>query len=148
MNALHLPRRGFLRQAAVAGCGLALHGLRSPAAAAASYASAETAPGATSLLAHPRGDAAASPILLVTLPVSTDVNPRARAWSYIAEILRRAGLFFESLPPARLEELFHRLPCVVVLAGHLPLTTRQRQALTTWVSRGGALLGIGGRPRW
>jgi hypothetical protein len=146
MNALHLPRRGFLRRAAVAGCGLALHGLRSPAAAASStgYASAETAPGATGLRAHPRGNAAANPILLVTLPVSADVNPRARAWSYIAEILRRAGLFFESLPPARLEELFHRPPCVVVLAGHLPLTTRQRQALTTWVSRGGALLGIGG----
>ena len=142
-NALRLPRRGFLRQAAAAGCGLALHGLRSPAAAASSP-SATTAPGATGLLAHPHSDAKASSIILVTLPVSTDVNPRARAWSYIAEILRRAGLFFESWPPASLEELFHRPPCVVMLAGHLPLTARQRQALSTWTNRGGSLLGLGG----
>jgi hypothetical protein len=134
-NALRLPRRSFLRQAAVAGCGLALHGLRSSAAAA---------PGATGLLAQPRGDSKASPIIVVTLPVSTDVNPRARTWGDITEILRRAGLFFESLPPARLEELFHRPPCVVVLAGNLPLSTRQRQALIAWVNRGGSLLGLGG----
>ena len=146
MNALRLPRRSFLRQAAAAGCGLALHGLRSPAAAAASAgdASAETAPGATGLLAHPRGNAEVNPILLVALPVSTDANPRARTWSYISEILRRAGLFFESLPPARLEELSQRPPCVVVLAGHLPLTARQRRALAAWVNRGGSLLGLGG----
>ena len=37
-NALRVHRRGFLRQAAVAGCGLALHGLPS---------AAEVAPGAT-----------------------------------------------------------------------------------------------------
>ena len=110
MNAIRLPRRSFLRQAAAAGCGLALHG-----AASARGASAETAPGATGLRAHPRGDAKAAPIIVVTLPVSTDVNPRARTWSYISEILRRAGLFFESLPPDRLEELFQRPPCVVVL---------------------------------
>jgi hypothetical protein len=96
------------------------------------------------LLAQPRNDAKASPVIVVTLPVSTDANPRARTWSYITEILRRAGLFFESLPPARLEELFHRPPCVVVLAGHLPLTAKHRQALTTWVNRGGSLLGVGG----
>ena len=146
MNAFRLPRRSFLRQAAAAGCGLALHGLRSPAAAAsiAEYASVEIAPGATSLLGHPGGHAKANPIILVTLPVSTDVNPRARTWSYIAEILRRAGLFFEPLPAGRLEELAQRPPGIVVLAGHLPLTARQRQALTTWVSRGGSLLGLGG----
>jgi hypothetical protein len=138
MNALRLPRRSFLRQAAVAGCGLAFHGLRPPAVAAT------IAPGATGLLAQPRGDAKAAPVIVVTLPVSADANPRARAWSYITEILRRAGLFFESLPPARLEELFRRAPCVVVLAGNLPLTARQRQALTTWVKRGGSLLGLGG----
>jgi hypothetical protein len=139
MNALRLPRRRFLGQAAAAGCGLALHGLRLPAAAAS-----ENAPGATGLLAHPRGAAKAAPVIVVTLPVSTDVNPRARAWPYITEILRRAGLFFEPLTPDRLQELSQRPLCVVVLAGHLPLTARQRQALTTWVQRGGALLGIGG----
>ncbi len=138
MNSFGLPRRTFLRQAAVAGCGLALHGLRSSAAAA------EIAPGATGLLAQPRSDAKAAPVIVVTLPVSPDANPRARAWSYITEILRRAGLFFEVLPPDRLEELFRRPPCVVVLAGHLPLTARQREALTRWVNRGGALLGLGG----
>src|ERR1035441_2143226 len=115
-NALRLRRRGFLRQAAAASCGLALHGLRSPAAAA------ESAPGATGLLARPRSISKAAPVIVVTMPVSTDANPRARAWGYITEILRRAGLFFEPLSPDRLEELFHRPPCVVVLAGHLPLT--------------------------
>jgi hypothetical protein len=146
MNALRLPRRSFLRQAAAASCGLALHGLRSPAAAAsrAGYASAEIAPGATGLLAHSPDMGRAAPVVVVTLPVASDVNPRACAWSYIAEVLRRAGVFYEPLPPTRLEELLHRPPCVVVLAGHLPLTAKQRQALATWVSRGGALLGLGG----
>ncbi len=144
MNAFRLPRRSFLRRAAAASCGLALHGLRTPAAAAAGYSSTETAPGATGLLAHPRADAKAAPVVVVTLPVSTDADPRAPAWGYITEILRRAGLFFEPLAPVRLEELFHRPPCVVVLAGHLPLTAKQREALTTWVNRGGSLLGLGG----
>jgi hypothetical protein len=48
------------------------------------------------------------------------------------------------MSPDRLEELFRRPPCVVILAGHLPLTGRQRQALTTWVNRGGSILGLGG----
>lgn len=53
-------------------------------------------------------------------------------------------MFFESMPPTRLEELLRRPPCVVILAGHLPLTTRQRHALATWVNRGGSLLGLSG----
>ncbi len=134
-NDFRLPRRAFLRHAAAASCGLALHGLTS---------SAEPAPGAAGLLAHPRRNTKAAPVIVVTQPVSKDVNPRAPAWGYITEILRRAGLFFEPLSPDDLEELFHRPPCVVVLAGHLPLTTKQRHALTTWVNRGGALLGLGG----
>jgi hypothetical protein len=137
-NDLRLPRRGFLRRAAAASCGLALHGLRSPAAAA------EIAPGATGLLAHPRHDAKVAPIIVVTVPVAADADPRARTWGYIAEILRRAGLFFETVPPAHLEELFLRPPGVVVLAGHLPLTARQLQALAIWVNRGGSVLGLGG----
>ena len=145
-NAFRVPRRSFLRQAAAAGCGLALQGLRSPAAAASSAGRglAEVAPGVTGLLAHPGGHPKTNPIILVTLSVNTDVNPRARTWSYIDEILRRAGLFFEPLPAGRLEELAERPPCIVVLAGHLPLTDRQCQALTAWVSRGGSLLGLGG----
>ena len=138
MNALRLQRRDFLRHAVVAGCGLALRGLGSPAAAA------ESTPGATGLLARPRSDSKAAPVIVVTLPVSTDANPRASAWGYITEILRRAGLFFEPMSPDRLEELLHRPPCVVMLAGHLPLTAKQREALATWVDRGGSLLGLGG----
>lgn len=134
-NDFRLPRRTFLRQAAAASCGLALHGLTSPA---------EAAPGATGLLAHPRRRTRAAPVIVVTQMVSKDVNPRAPTWVYITEILRRAGLFFEPMSPDDLEELFHRPPCVVVLAGHLPLTAKQRHALTTWVNHGGALLGLGG----
>jgi hypothetical protein len=137
-NALRLHRRGFLQQAAAASCGLALHGLRAPTSAA------EIPPGATGLLARPRSDTKTAPVIVVTLPVSTDANSRASAWGYITEILRRAGMFFEPTSPDRLEGLLHRPPCVVVLAGHLPLTAKQREALTTWVNRGGSLLGLGG----
>jgi hypothetical protein len=143
MNALRLPRRSFLRQAIVAGCGLILPGLPRLTATAVG-AEDQATPGAAGLLAHPRSNSKAAPVVVVTQPVSTDVNPRAPTWCYIAEVLRRAGLFFEPLPPADLEELFHRPPCVVVLAGHLPLAAKQRQALTAWVNRGGAVLGLGG----
>ncbi|MCX6892775.1 MAG: hypothetical protein NTX51_14840, partial [Verrucomicrobia bacterium] len=81
---------------------------------------------------------------MVTFPVAAEVNPRGRTWGYIAEILRQAGLFFDFLPPDRMEDLFHLPPCLVVLAGHLPLSAKQRQALTAWVNRGGSLLGLGG----
>ena len=145
LNAFGLSRRSFLRHAALAGCGLTFHGLQCPTAASGTEGpSPETVPGSAGLLAHPSGRPEVAPILVVTLEVSPDVNPRARAWGYITEVLRRAGLFFKALSPARLEDLFHRPPCVVVLAGHLPLTARQREALTTWVNRGGSLLGLGG----
>ena len=138
-NGSRLPRRSFLQQAAAAGCGLALHGLRSPAAAVT-----EIAPGATGLRAQPHGTTSTTSVVVITLPVSTDVNPRAPAWGYITEILRRGGLFFDVLPPTRLEELLRRPPCVVLLAGHLPLTVKQREVLSTWVKRGGSLVGVGG----
>ena len=91
-----------------------------------------------------RALAAGSPIAVVTQSVAPDVNPRAPTWIYLTEILQRAGLFFELLPPARLERLFRRTKTVVILAGHLPLTSAQRQTLTVWVKQGGALIGIGG----
>ena len=144
MNALDLSRRRFLRQAAAAGCGLTLHGLQCPAAADAGSLSAETARGATTLLGHSGGRLPVAPVLVVTFPVAAEVNPRGRTWGYIAEILRQAGLFFDFLPPDRMEDLFHLPPCLVVLAGHLPLSAKQRQALTAWVNRGGSLLGLGG----
>jgi peptidoglycan/xylan/chitin deacetylase (PgdA/CDA1 family) len=93
---------------------------------------------------HLRGLASNAPITLVSQPVSTDVNPRARTWPFITEILRRAGLFFDHLSPSQLERLFHRGPSVVVLAGHLPLGAEQRRVLAAWVSRGGSIIGIGG----
>jgi hypothetical protein len=123
-----LTRRGFLRQVAAAGSFLALHDL----------ARAAVWPG------HLRGLTSNAPLILVSQSLSTDVNPRARTWPYITEILRRAGLFFDHLSPAQLERLHHRGPAVVVLAGHLPLSAEQRRVLTTWVSRGGAIIGLGG----
>ena len=144
MNALDLSRRRFLRQAAVASCGLTLHGLSGSTVAGAGSLAADTARGASGLLGHSDGKLPVAPVLVITLPVAAEVNPRGRTWGYLTEILRRAGLFFESLPPDRVEDLFHRPPCLVVLAGHLPLTAKQRQALTAWVNRGGSLLGLGG----
>jgi hypothetical protein len=85
-----------------------------------------------------------APLLVVTQAVSRDVNPRAAAWCYITEVLRRAGLFFEELSPARLPWLPSRPNAIVLLAGDLPLTAAQRQVLTTWVANGGALVGLGG----
>jgi hypothetical protein len=75
------------------------------------------------------------------------VNPRARSWIYIAEILRRAGVFFEQISLAQLPELLRRPKSVVVLAGNLPLGSADRQALAAWVKEGGSLVGIGGTSR-
>jgi hypothetical protein len=88
--------------------------------------------------------APSAPITVITEPVSTDVNPRARTWVYITEILQRAGLFFELLPSSQMESLFRRSKSIVLLAGHLPLALPQREALTNWVKNGGALIGAGG----
>jgi hypothetical protein len=85
-----------------------------------------------------------APLLVVAPSVSTTHNPRARAWIYITEILRRAGLFFEQLPLAGATSLAGRPKAVVVLAGDLPLTAAERQLLVTWVQAGGSLIGIGG----
>ena len=137
-NNVRLDRRGFLRQTATAGCGLALAGLGSAAGAA------EVAPGATRLRAPTAGPLPLSPLRVVTLPLSADYNPRATTWGYVTEILRRAGLFFETMVPVQLDQLLQLPPCVVVLAGNLPLSSGQRQALTAWVRRGGSLVGIAG----
>jgi hypothetical protein len=128
-----LTRRGFLCQAVVAGGALALNA----AGRAATPASAGS-PGAG------RVAAAGAPVTIITLPVSTDANPRARAWNYLGEILNRAGVFHDSLPAARLEQLAPPNRTVVILPGHLPLSAAQRGALTAWVRAGGSLLGLGG----
>ena len=100
--------------------------------------------GATAPLDDCPATALNAPVLVVTQAVSRDVNPRASAWGYITEVLRRAGLFFEELPPERLPWLLRRPNAIVLLAGDLPLTAAQRQVLATWVGDGGALVGIGG----
>ena len=90
------------------------------------------------------GTAVNAPVAVVTQAVSTDVNPRARAWIYITEILQRAGLFFEQLSPEDLPSLLRRARPIVLLAGDLRLTSEQRQALAALVRNGGSLIGIGG----
>jgi len=84
------------------------------------------------------------PVTLVTQSVSSDVNPRAGTWVYITELLQRAGLFFEQLPPPRLPSLLCHSNRIVLLAGDLQLTSAQREVLTTLVKNGGSLVGIGG----
>ena len=90
------------------------------------------------------GTAVNPPVAVVTQSISTDVNPRARAWIFLTEILRRAGLFFEQLSPDQLPALLHRTNPIVLLAGDLRLTTEQRQLLEALVRSGGSLIGIGG----
>ena len=142
----HSTRRDFLRTAAAAGCGLAMQGLGplAPAARGAAHQPNPTDSGVLDLTGNWDKIAANAPLIVITQPVSTDINPRARAWVYITEILQRAGLFFDSLPPARVKSLFRRPRSIVLLAGHLPLTSPQREALSEWVRNGGSLLGLGG----
>lgn len=139
-------RRGFLWTAAAAGGCLVVPGW-SNAGPAEPTAESQSRP-VTSSGPAPTADCPATalnaPILVVTQAVSRDVNPRAGAWGYITEVLRRAGLFFEDLPPDRLPWLLRRPNAIVLLAGDLPLTADQRQVLATWVNEGGALVGIGG----
>lgn len=135
-----MTRRDFLRNAGAAGGLVALPGLALASAGGA---------------APPRGAQAGSrgvsrpistaPLIVVTQTPSTDDAPRSRAWGYIAEILERAGLFFEAVSPRDLEGLPGRkAEAVVVLAGDLALSSVQRQALVVWVKDGGSLIGIGG----
>jgi len=133
-------RRDFLWTAAAAGGCLVVPGLGTaepaerPAQPSAGPATIEECP-ATALNA---------PLLVVTQPVSRDVDPRAIAWSYIREVLHRAGVFFDELSPDRLPWLLRRPHAVVLLAGDLPLTAAQREILAAWIGDGGSLIGIGG----
>ena len=85
-----------------------------------------------------------SPIVVVTQSVSRDVNPRAATWTYITEILHRAGLFFEQLTPSHLSSLVSLTNSIVVLAGDMQLTPDQQEILADLVENGGSLIGIGG----
>ena len=139
-------RRDFLRNAAAATSCLVMSGLGAAERTirAAEGLSHTPASGSSASAGGSPAKAPGAPITVITQPVSTDANPRARTWGYITEILRRAGLFFESLPAHQVESLFRRSQSVVLLAGHLPLALPQREALTAWVKQGGALVGLGG----
>lgn len=124
-------RRRFLRNAAYASGWFVTRGM------------AEVAPPSPSPVSGAPAPIARAPIALVVAPASTDASPRARSWAYIAEILRRAGIFFEEVDPGRIPEMTRRDPPLVLLAGQVQLTAEQRALLTTWVQRGGAVIAIG-----
>ncbi len=128
-------RRRFLQATAASGCGLISQGLS---------AAVRPAHGSREVSGRFRGNALSAPVVVVTQAVSTDVNPRARAWIYIIEILQRAGLFFELVSCEDVPSLARRAQPIVLLAGDLALTTEQRQALEVVVRRGGSIIGIGG----
>jgi len=111
--------------------------------AASTRLNPETSAGAVSGNTSPAA-AENAPLLVVTQSVSRDVNPRAGAWHYITEVLRRAGLFFKEIRPDQLPGLPRRPDTIVLLAGDLSLSATQREVLATWVAEGGALVGIGG----
>jgi len=138
-------RRNFLGKTAAAGGFLLTHGL--------SGAVLSAMPAKTGLLELISDEESTdnfsrtgenSPIILVTQAISRDVNPRAVTWTYITEILQRAGLFFESIAPSDISSLTNRTNSIVVLAGDLKLTSEQKGFLTTLVESGGSLIGIGG----
>lgn len=84
-------------------------------------------------------------ISVITQPTSRDVHARGPSWTYIREILSRAGLFFVERSPEDLLALAagpHHP--VILLAGDLRLSDAQRQAAAECVKQGGALIGIGG----
>lgn len=125
----HASRRQFLATAAAAGSLLVAR----PASA--------RAPETQQTDSH--GNSVRSPLTVITAPAPSDVNPRGRAWIYIAEILKRAGLFFNQISPLELEAPpAHRQ--VIVLGGNLQFSPAQQAALSSWVEKGGALIGIGG----
>jgi hypothetical protein len=85
------------------------------------------------------------PIAVVTQSISTDLNPRARAWVYVTEILSRAGLFFEPLTASGLTAAgIKPATTVMLLAGDLRLSSAGRDVVTTFVKNGGAVVGVGG----
>ncbi|NLF71355.1 MAG: twin-arginine translocation signal domain-containing protein [Candidatus Anammoximicrobium sp.] len=139
-------RRAFLRTAAAASGCLAIPEwlAAQPADQPAGSSTEPRATGGPAVADAGPATALNSPVLVVTQAVSRDVNPRSGAWCYLGEVLGRAGVFFEELPPDRLPWLLRRPQAIVLLAGDVPLTADQRQILATWVGNGGSLVGIGG----
>ncbi|NUQ63655.1 MAG: twin-arginine translocation signal domain-containing protein [Pirellulales bacterium] len=138
-------RRDFLRASAAAGGCLALGGVSAARRPSRAGEQPPTGPiPAGSQVGSSAKAIAKAPVIVITQAVSRDVNPRAGAWAYIVEVLRRAGLFFEELSPTQLPILAGRSDAIIVLAGHLRLTSPERELLATLVENGNSLLGIGG----
>lgn len=119
----------------MAGGGLALGGLTHAARMARAEPASPHAPSEQSV---------GAPVLVLTGDAATQSNPRARSWAYISEVLKRGGVFFETLTFAGLASLSRRPRAVVVLAGNVSLGSEQVRLLSDWVREGGALVGIGG----
>lgn len=137
-------RREFLRETSTAGSFLAMVGLAHASLGAEPSQSAAAATDAAVSAADAAARGPGAPVLVLAPGVSTDVNPRAPAWIYITEVLRRAGVFFEQLPVTEMQLLARRRKSILVLAGNLLLGSADRTALADWVNAGGALVGIGG----
>ncbi len=71
-------------------------------------------------------------------------DDRSRTWRYIEEIFARAGIFYRSHYAADLDRAMRTPGCILVLAGDLLLTAKQRGSIVEWVKNGGLLLGLGG----
>lgn len=128
-------RRAFLKTAVAAGGCLTLQAMS---------AAGQTSQQAQPVAAAPEEIPNRAPLMVVGQELPRDVDPCAPAWGYIAEILERAGVFYQQLAPSALPALAGRSSGIVVLAGDLRLATDQREALTSFVKNGGSLIGIGG----
>ena len=86
-------RRAFLQTAAAAGgCLVVPQWLAAqPADQPAGSPPGPKASGGPAAVDDCPATALNAPVLVVTQAVSRDVNPRAGAWCYITEVLRRAG---------------------------------------------------------
>ncbi len=136
-------RRGFLQKTAFAGSWLAARAFGANPSAGTSVVR-ESAGSTDPVVGRRPVPVIKAPIAVVTASVSADANPRGRTWTYVIEILRRTGLFFDQMTPDRMGELPLKQPPVAILAGQLPLTAEQRGILAAWVTNGGAVIGIGG----
>lgn len=138
----YTTRRDFLGSAAAIGGWMAAQGWR-PVAPAMAEESGTSRRGATIQPVAAESVRKAA-VAVVTHAVTRDVQPRAGAWPYIAEVLQRAGVFFTQLPPEALASLPDRRHAILLLAGDLPLVGEQREAVAAFVRNGGAVIGIGG----
>jgi hypothetical protein len=125
-------RREFLRKAAAAGSILAANSL------------CRSGPAHESADGDDKSARVTNPLIVVTGDVSVDVNPRARSWGYLEEVLRHGGLFFDLVPVASLSWQSFPKKSIILLAGDLPLDTTRQELLRNLVRQGVTLIGVGG----